>query len=71
MPGSWDGKSRPSNNTYRKNFDDIFKKKSTRARLAGGETVRRSSVRAGSKTVKGVDSSKKNSGTSDGKTLEK
>lgn len=27
MPGKWDGKSRPSNNTYRKNFDDIFRKK--------------------------------------------
>ena len=26
MPGSWDGKSRPSNNKYRNNFDDIFKK---------------------------------------------
>ena len=29
MPGSWDGKSRPSNSKYRKNFDDIFKKKET------------------------------------------
>ena len=26
MPGSWDGKSRPSNDKYRNNFDDIFKK---------------------------------------------
>jgi len=27
MPGSWDGKSRPSNNKYRENFDEIFGKK--------------------------------------------
>ena len=27
MPGSWDGKSRPSNDEYRKNFDEIFGKK--------------------------------------------
>tara|TARA_B100000579_G_scaffold335112_1_gene285746 strand:- start:4276 stop:4449 length:174 start_codon:yes stop_codon:yes gene_type:complete len=26
MPGSWDGKSRPSNDKYRNNFDDIWKK---------------------------------------------
>ena len=26
MPGNWDGKSRPSNDKYRNNFDDIFKK---------------------------------------------
>ena len=26
MTGSWDGKSRPSNDKYRNNFDDIFKK---------------------------------------------
>ena len=26
MPGKWDGKSRPSNDQYRNNFDDIFKK---------------------------------------------
>ena len=26
MPGSWYGKSRPSNDKYRNNFDDIFKK---------------------------------------------
>ena len=26
MPGRWDGKSRPSNDKYRNNFDDIFKK---------------------------------------------
>ena len=25
MPGSWDGKSRPSNDKYRNNFDDIWK----------------------------------------------
>ena len=29
MPGKWDGKTRPSNDQYRKNFDDIFKKKQT------------------------------------------
>lgn len=28
MPGNWDGKSRPSTDSYRKNFDDIFEKKS-------------------------------------------
>ncbi len=28
MPGNWDGKSRPTNDSYRKNYDDIFKKKS-------------------------------------------
>ena len=27
MPGNWDGKSRPSNDSYRKNFDEIFKEK--------------------------------------------
>ena len=27
MPGKWDGKSRPVNNKYRENYDDIFKKK--------------------------------------------
>jgi hypothetical protein len=26
MPGSWDGKSRPSNDSYRRNFDEIFAK---------------------------------------------
>jgi stalled ribosome alternative rescue factor ArfA len=26
MPGKWDGRSRISNDTYRKNFDSIFKK---------------------------------------------
>ena len=69
MPGSWDGKSRPSNKKYRDNFDEIFKKK-TRVRMARGETVRRSSVRAGSKTVKRVNSNKKDSGTTYGKILE-
>ena len=29
MPGSWDGKSRPSNSKYRENYDEIFKKKET------------------------------------------
>ena len=48
--GKWDGKSRPSNEKYRENFDDIFKK--TRVRLAGSQTVRRSSVRARSKGIK-------------------
>jgi|TARA_R110000782_G_scaffold86228_1_gene167358 hypothetical protein len=27
MPGKWDGKSRPVNNAYRDNYDDIFKRK--------------------------------------------
>ena len=26
MPGNWDGKTRPSNDKYRNNFDDIWKK---------------------------------------------
>ena len=26
-PGKWDGKSRPSTNKYRKNYDDIFNSK--------------------------------------------
>ena len=26
MPGNWDGKSRPSNDSYRRNFDEIFAK---------------------------------------------
>ena len=26
-PGNWDGKSRPSTNKYRKNYEDIFNKK--------------------------------------------
>ena len=25
MPGKWDGKTRPSNEQYRKNFDSIFR----------------------------------------------
>ena len=27
MPGKWDGKTRPSNDEYRKNFDEIFGQK--------------------------------------------
>ena len=27
MPGNWDGKSRPVNDKYRENFNDIFGKK--------------------------------------------
>ena len=27
MPGSWDGKTRPSNEKYRKNFEKIFGQK--------------------------------------------
>jgi predicted RNA-binding protein len=27
MPGSWDGKTRPSNEKYRKNFEEIFGQK--------------------------------------------
>ena len=30
MPGKFDGKSRPSNNRYRRNWDDIFKSKTQR-----------------------------------------
>jgi len=26
MPGNWDGKSRPSTDSYRRNFDEIFAK---------------------------------------------
>ena len=26
MPGKWDGKTRPTNDTYRSNFNDIWKK---------------------------------------------
>ena len=58
MPGNWDGKSRPVNDKYRENYDDIFKKKTIR--VAGGKTVNRSSVRAGSKGVKKKQSDKKN-----------
>jgi hypothetical protein len=31
----WDGKSRPSNNTYRKNFNEIFGKKPSTDGLKG------------------------------------
>jgi hypothetical protein len=27
MPGTWDGKTRPTSETYRSNYDDIFKRK--------------------------------------------
>ena len=27
MPGNWDGKTRPSNEKYRKNFEEIFGQK--------------------------------------------
>jgi len=27
MPGIWDGKTRPTSETYRSNYDDIFKRK--------------------------------------------
>ncbi len=27
MPGSWDGKSRPSDDKYRKGWDEVFGKK--------------------------------------------
>ena len=50
MPGNWDGKSRPVNNKYRENYDNIFKRKTTR--LVGSKAVDRSSVRARSKRVK-------------------
>jgi len=38
MPSKWDGKSRPVNNAYRKNYNDIFKKKD--------KTVKEASIRA-------------------------
>ena len=69
MPGKWDGRSRPTNDQYRENYDDIFKTKTTR--VARSKAIRRSSVRAGSQGVKKKQSSKKDSGTTDGKTLEK
>jgi hypothetical protein len=69
MPGKWDGKSRPVNNKYRENYDDIFKKKTIR--VAGSKTVNRSSVRVGSKAVKKRQSDKKNNGTVNRQTLER
>ena len=34
MPSNWDGKTRPTNDTYRSNYDDIFgKKKNMNIRL--------------------------------------
>ena len=69
MPGNWDGKSRPVNNKYRENYDDIFKSKTTR--MARGKTVNRSSVRAGSQGIKKRQSDKKNNGTVNRQTLER
>ena len=69
MPGKWDGKSRPVNNKYRENYDDIFKRKTTR--VARSKTVNRSSVRAGSQGVKKRQSDKKNNPTVNRQTLER
>ena len=69
MPGNWDGKSRPVNNKYRENYDDIFKSKTTR--MARSKTVNRSSVRAGSQGVKKRQSDKKNNSTVNRQTLER
>lgn len=69
MPGKWDGKSRPVNDKYRENYDDIFKSKTTR--MDGGKTVDRSSVRVGSQGVKKKQSHKKNNSTVDRQTLER
>ena len=45
MPGNWDGKSRPSNDKYRSNYDDIFKKKECPCgRSPDGVTIKESSV---------------------------
>ena len=68
MPGKWDGKSRPVNDKYRENYDDIFKSKTTR--VDGGKTVDRSSVRARSQGVKKKQSDKKNNSTVNRQTLE-
>ena len=69
MPGKWDGKSRPVNDKYRENYDDIFKRKTTR--VAGSKTVNRSSVRARSQGVKKKQSDKKNHSTVNRQTLER
>jgi hypothetical protein len=69
MPGKWDGKSRPVNDKYRENYDDIFKSKTTR--VDGGKTVDRSSVRARSQGVKKKQSDKKNHSTVNRQTLER
>ena len=68
MPGKWDGKSRPVNDKYRENYDDIFKSKTTR--MARSKTVNRISVRAGSQGVKKKQSDKKNNSTVNRQALE-
>ncbi len=40
MPGSWDGKSRPSNEKYRRNFDEIFKKEKELTDLSMKQSLR-------------------------------
>lgn len=39
MPGNWDGKSRPVNNKYRENYDDIFKKTCPCGRSPTGKCI--------------------------------
>ena len=69
MPGSWDGKSRPVNNKYRENYDNIFKNKTTR--MDRSKTVDRSSVRTRSERVQKKQSGKKNRPTVDRQVLER
>ena len=69
MPGNWDGKSRPVNNKYRENYDNIFKQKT--ARMARGKTVDGGSLRIGSERVQKKQSSKKNRPTVDRQVLER
>ena len=40
MPGSWDGKSRPSNKKYRRNFDEVFKKEKELTDLSMKQSLR-------------------------------
>ena len=58
MPGNWDGKSRPDNNKYRENYDNIFKRKTVR--MARGKTVDGSSLRVRSEGIKKRQSDKEN-----------
>ena len=69
MPGSWDGKSRPVNDKYRENYDDIFKRKT--ARMARSETVNGSSLRVGSEGVKKKQGYKKNRSAVNRQTLDR
>ena len=58
MPGNWDGKSRPVNNKYRENYDNIFKQKT--ARVARDKTVDGGSLRVRSEGIKKRQSDKEN-----------